>query len=40
MVKLLVESGADKNVKIEKMSYVEYAKSVGAANMIIEYLSK
>jgi ankyrin repeat protein len=40
MVKLLVECGADKNVKIEKMSYVEYAKSVGAANMIIEYLSK
>lgn len=40
MVKLLVESGADRNVKIEKMSYVDYAKSVGAPNMIVEYLAK
>jgi ankyrin repeat protein len=40
MVKLLLESGADKSGKIDNMTYVEYARSVGAANMIITYLSK
>ncbi len=40
MVKLLIESGADRTIKIEGKNYIDYAKSVNAPNMIIEYLSK
>ena len=40
MVKLLLDSGADKTLMVNKMTYVEYAKSINAPNMIIDYLSK
>ncbi len=40
MIKLLTENGVDSKMKINKMTYVEYAKSIEAPGMIIEYLSK
>jgi len=38
MIKLLIENGADVNTMYKKMNMVEYAKSVDAPNMIINYL--
>lgn len=38
MIKLLIESGADIQQKIDKMNIVEYAKSVNAQDIIINYL--
>jgi len=38
VIELLVENGADTKIKYKKMSLSEYAESINAQNMIIEYL--
>ena len=38
MIKLLVENGANTKIKYKNLSLSDYAKSVNAPNMIIEYL--
>ena len=38
MIKLLVENGADPKMMYKKMNMTEYAKSVDASDMIIDYL--
>ncbi len=40
MIKMLINSGANTNVKYKKMTLVEYAKSIDAQNIIIQYLEE
>ncbi|MCF6365667.1 MAG: ankyrin repeat domain-containing protein [Bacteroidales bacterium] len=40
MIKLLIDNGANPKIMFKKMNMAEYAKSVDAANMIIDYLEK